>query len=201
MRSSGASMSDASASQAEVAAARLLLARMGISPADLLEAAVARPSSPTFAEYVPVVAAAVSEGTQRAYGSYWNRVVEHWGQRRLDEPTPSEIEKLAEYVKTHVVARRNARGGRSAAEHLIAALRCLYKRAVADGFIAESDNPALKAARRRQQVVETVRLAAEPAVQRTGMRRALQPPPASMAWPPRRARPKLHSMSSLQLVR
>ncbi|MGC5310019.1 tyrosine-type recombinase/integrase [Micromonospora zamorensis] len=143
-------MSDASASQAEVAAARLLLARMGISPADLLEAAVARPSSPTFAEYVPVVAAAVSEGTKRAYGSYWNRVVEQWGQRRLDEPTPSEIEKLAEYVKTHVVARRNARGGRSAAEHLIAALRCLYKRAVADGFIAESDNPALKVAKPRR---------------------------------------------------
>lgn len=150
MRSSGASMSDASASQAEVAAARLLLARMGISPADLLEAAVARPPSPTFAEYVPVVAAAVSEGTKRAYGSYWNRVVEHWGQRRLDEPTPSEIEKLAEYVKAHVVARRNARGGRSAAEHLIAALRCLYKRAVADGFIAEADNPALKVAKPRR---------------------------------------------------
>ncbi|MFF5056161.1 tyrosine-type recombinase/integrase [Micromonospora sp. NPDC000663] len=143
-------MSDASASQAEVAAARLLLARMGISPADLLEAAVARPPSPTFAEYVPVVAAAVSEGTKRAYGSYWNRLVEHWGQRRLDEPTPSEIEKLAEYVKTHVVARRNSRGGRSAAEHLIAALRCLYKRAVADGFIAEADNPALKVAKPRR---------------------------------------------------
>lgn len=150
MRSSGASMSDASASQAEVAAARLLLARMGISPADLMEAAVARPPAPTFAEYVPVVAAAVSEGTKRAYGSYWNRVVEHWGQRRLDEPTPSEIEKLAEYVKAHVVARRNARGGRSAAEHLIAALRCLYKRAVADGFIAEADNPALKVAKPRR---------------------------------------------------
>jgi integrase/recombinase XerC len=64
--------------------------------------------------------------------------------------TPSEIERLAEYVKTHVVARRNARGGRSAAEHLIAALRCLYKRAVADGFISASDNPALKVAKPRR---------------------------------------------------
>ncbi|RGC64944.1 Tyrosine recombinase XerC [Micromonospora sp. MW-13] len=111
---------------------------------------MARPPSPTFAEYVPVVAAAVTAGTRRAYGSYWKRVVEHWGQRRLDEPTPSEIEQLAEYVKTHVVARRNARGGRSAAEHLIAALRCLYKRAVADGFIVASDNPALKVAKPRR---------------------------------------------------
>ncbi|WP_243640294.1 hypothetical protein [Micromonospora sp. MW-13] len=143
-------MSDAAANGAELDAARLLLARMGISPAELLEAGVARPPSPTFAEYVPVVAAAVTAGTRRAYGSYWKRVVEHWGQRRLDEPTPSEIEQLAEYVKTHVVARRNARGGRSAAEHLIAALRCLYKRAVADGFIVASDNPALKVAKPRR---------------------------------------------------
>lgn len=143
-------MSDGAANRAEVDAARLLLARMGISPADLLEAAVARPPAPTFAEYVPVVAAAVTAGTRRAYGSYWKRVVEHWGQRRLDEPTPSEIEQLAEYVKAHVVSRRNARGGRSAAEHLIAALRCLYKRAVADGLIAAADNPASKVAKPRR---------------------------------------------------
>jgi integrase/recombinase XerC len=43
------------------------------------------------------------------------------------------------YVKTHVVARRNARG-RSAQEHLVAALRCLYRRAVSDGLIKKADN-------------------------------------------------------------
>jgi integrase/recombinase XerC len=51
------------------------------------------------------------------------------------------------YVKTHVVARRNARDGRSAEEHLVAALRCLYQRAVDDGLIAEADNPARKVAK------------------------------------------------------
>ncbi|WBC16745.1 hypothetical protein O7600_07865 [Micromonospora sp. WMMA1998] len=85
-------MSDTTAGRAELDAARLLLARMGISPADLVEAASDRPPAPTFAEDVPVVAAAVSDGTRRAYGSYWKRVLEQWGQRRLDEPTPSEIE-------------------------------------------------------------------------------------------------------------
>ena len=54
------------------------------------------------------------------------------------------------YVKTHVVARRNARGGRSAEEHLVAALRCLYQRAVDDGLIAEADNPARKVAKPRR---------------------------------------------------
>jgi hypothetical protein len=54
------------------------------------------------------------------------------------------------YVKTHVVARRNARGGRSAEEHLVAALRCLYRRAVDDKLIAEADNPARKVAKPRR---------------------------------------------------
>jgi integrase/recombinase XerC len=105
-------------SSADIDAARLLLARLGVSPADLVAAAEDRAPAPTFAEYIPIVAAAVAEGTRRVYGSYWNRIVEHWGTRRLDEPTPSDVNQLAAYAKTHVVARRNARGGRSAAEHL-----------------------------------------------------------------------------------
>jgi hypothetical protein len=92
---------------------------MGISPDDLRQAAPARPPAPTFAEYIPVVSAAVTAGTRRVYGSYWNRVAAQWGDRRLDEPDPSEIKQLAECTKTHVVARRNARGGRNAAGHLI----------------------------------------------------------------------------------
>jgi site-specific recombinase XerD len=103
-----------------------------------------RPPVPTFAEYVPVVSAAVTAGTRRAYGSYWNRVLEHWGERRLDEIAPSEIRQLMSYVKTHVVTRRNARGGRSATEHLVAALRCLYRHAEDDGLITPNRNPARK---------------------------------------------------------
>jgi integrase/recombinase XerC len=136
--------------QAAVEAALLVLERMGLSPADLTAVARRRPAVPTFADYVPVVSAAVGAGTRRAYGSYWNRVIEHWGSGRLDEPTPSEIRQLMTHVKTHVVARRNARGGRSAQEHLVAALRCLYQRAVEDGLIAEADNPARKVAKPRR---------------------------------------------------
>jgi hypothetical protein len=136
--------------QAVVEAALVLLERMGLSPADLAAVPQARKPVPTFAEYVPVVSAAVSAGTRRAYGSYWNRVIDRWGDRRLDEPTPSEIRQLIAYVKTHVVVRRNARGGRSAQEHLVAALRCLYKRAVDDGLITEADNQAQKVAKPRR---------------------------------------------------
>jgi integrase/recombinase XerC len=136
--------------QAVVEAALLVLERMGLSPADLTAAPQNRPAVPTFAEYVPVVSAAVTAGTRRAYGTYWNRITEQWGSRRLDEPTPSEIRHLMAHVKAHVVARRNARGGRSAEEHLVAALRCLYRRAEDDGLIAGADNPARKVAKPRR---------------------------------------------------
>jgi len=84
------------------------------------------------------------------YGSYWNRILDHWADRRLDEPTPSQIEQLVEYTKTHTVSRRNGRGGRGAAEHLVAALRCVYRHAENDRLIRQADNPARKVAKPRR---------------------------------------------------
>src|SRR6516164_1479019 len=130
--------------QAVVDAALLVLERMGLTPADLLAAPAARPPAPSFAEYIPVVSALVTDGCRRAYGSYWNRVVERWGSRRIDEPTPSEIRQLVQHIRANVVPRRNSRGGRSAAEHLIAALRCMYRHAEEDGLIDPAGNPARK---------------------------------------------------------
>jgi site-specific recombinase XerD len=136
--------SPAASQQAAVEAALVVLKSMGLSLDDLTDAPRARAAVPTLADYVPVVSATVTDGTRRAYGSYWNRVVEQWGARRLDEPTPSEIKQLVAYVRAHTVPRRNARGGRGAAENLIAALRCLYRHAEDDGLISERDNPARK---------------------------------------------------------
>ncbi|MEV4539024.1 integrase [Asanoa sp. NPDC049518] len=143
-------MNQSAGREAELAAARLLLERMGISIEDLTGAPVEARVVPTFAQYVPIAAAAVSPGARRSYGSYWNRVLEQWADRRLDEPTPSEIEALRGRVQAAVVARRNGRGGLSAAEHLVAALRCVYRRAEADGLIREADNPARKVAKPRR---------------------------------------------------
>jgi integrase/recombinase XerC len=157
-------MNSSAAGPAELDAARLLLARMGISPSDLVESASQTTPAPTSAEYIPVVSAAVSDGTRRAYGPYWNRVLDQWGDRRLYEPTPSDIERLMDHVRSRVVVRRNARGGRGASEHLIAALRCLYRRAIADGLVTAVGNPALKVAKPRRlastrRAVADVRLA------------------------------------------
>jgi hypothetical protein len=68
---------------ADLDAARLLLTRMGLSPADLLTTPQDRQPAPTFAEYIPIVSAAVTDGTRRVYGSYWNRT-----RRSVSTPSP-----------------------------------------------------------------------------------------------------------------
>lgn len=68
----------------------------------------------------------------------------------MNEPTSLEIKQLAEQMKERTVVRRNSRGGRTAAEHLISALRCLYSHAVADGLIAERDDPAKRVPKPRR---------------------------------------------------
>jgi integrase/recombinase XerC len=100
---------------AAVGAALLILERMGLSPDDLSAVPRQRPDMPTFAAYIPVVSAQVTAGTRKTYGSYWNRITDQWGGRRLDEPTPSQIRAFMLEVKSQAVVRRTSRGGRSAA--------------------------------------------------------------------------------------
>lgn len=137
--------------QANIDAALLVLKSMSLSLDDLTAVRSNRPPVPTFAEYAPAVSATVTPGTLRAYRPYWKRTVEQWGDRHLDEPTPSEIKQLVAYVKANAVPRRNSSGGHNAAENLISALRCLYLRAVDDGLIDEKDNPARKVDKPRRR--------------------------------------------------
>ncbi|MEV0131365.1 site-specific integrase [Dactylosporangium sp. NPDC050688] len=128
----------------------MLLARLGVSPAELVQAAPERREVPTFREYLPVVRAAVTAGTLRAYKTYWNRIEQQWGERRMDDVKASDISALVEYVKANRVIRRNARSGRGSAENLIAAMRCIYNHAINDGYITKDENPASKVAKPRR---------------------------------------------------
>ncbi len=82
------------ARRAELDAARLLLDRMGITPADLVAAARPRVAIPTLAEYGPRVRQTVGDGTRRVYGSYWNRILDRRRDRRLDEITATDVRQL-----------------------------------------------------------------------------------------------------------
>jgi integrase len=131
-----------------LAAARRALARLGVSVADLYREG--RPRVPTFAEYLPVVAAAAGPGARRTYGSYWARMAVVWADRPLDAVAASEIEALQREMAAIARVRRNGRGGRHAGEHVIAAARAVYNRAIADGMIEPGASPAHKVAKPRR---------------------------------------------------
>jgi len=76
---------DETASTGAVAAARILLARLGIAPEQLIECPSTGPvKMPTFDEYIDRVSTAVSPGTLRVYETYWDRVRVAWQNRHLD---------------------------------------------------------------------------------------------------------------------
>ncbi len=135
----------------EIEAALLLLSKLGVTQEDLAAGAAGGGRRvPSFAEFVPQVAAATSAGTLKAYGTYWKRVVEQWGSRRLTEPTPLEIEQFGKRLRAARVIRRNGRTGAGAEENYVAAMRCLYRRAVDSGYLTAAENPAARVAKPRR---------------------------------------------------
>jgi integrase/recombinase XerC len=136
--------------RAEVELARAMLDRLGVTVDQLLSDPATSQSIPTFDEYIDRVSEVVSDGTRRVYDTYWKRIREFWGNRRLNEPTPMEIRQLAERTRPTMIKRRNSRGGRTATEHFISAMRCIYRYAVVDGLITEPNNPALRVAKPRR---------------------------------------------------
>lgn len=131
-----------------VAAARVLLAQLGVSIADLQRDE--RPRLPTMAEYLPRVVAAAGPGAGRTYGSYWNRMAQAWGDRPLDAIAASDIEALQRKATVVARSRRTARGGRHAGEHVISAARAVFNRAIADGLIAPGMSPAHRVVKPRR---------------------------------------------------
>lgn len=92
-----------------------MLGHLGITLADLQATVDRRPSVPTFAEYLPRVAAAASPGTQRTYGTYWHRMAVAWGDQRLDSIVATHIEALQREITAGARVRRTSRGGRHVA--------------------------------------------------------------------------------------
>jgi integrase len=136
------------ADPARVALAHQVLTQLGVTLADLHATSdpsiPARPAvaMPTIAQYLPRVTAAAGPGAARTYGSYWTRMVTAWGDRPVDTIAASDIEALQRQAIAVARNRRTSRGGRHAGEHVIAAARAVFNRAVADGLIDPISNPA-----------------------------------------------------------
>ena len=105
---------------------------------------------PTLDDYLPSVIASARPGANRTYGSYWTRMAAAWGSRRLDQISANDIEAMQHQMAATARSRRNSRHGRHAGEHVIAAARAMYNRAIADGLIAPGASPAHRVAKPRR---------------------------------------------------
>ena len=94
--------------------------------------------------------AAAGPGANRTYSSYWIRMAEAWGTQPLDQIAASDTEAMQHRMTATGRSRRNSRHGRHAGEHVIAAARAIYNRAIADGLIAANDSPAHRVAKPRR---------------------------------------------------
>jgi len=138
-------MTGESSTRPEVAAALLILERMGLSVDDLAGGqSSALLNVPTFSEFVPKLRLMVKPGTLKAYGTYWNRLVARWPDRRIDEPTHMELGAFAEELRTNRTRRRNGRNGDGTVENFVGAVRFLYRQAVAEQYISREKDPSQK---------------------------------------------------------
>ncbi|GIE90719.1 tyrosine-type recombinase/integrase [Actinoplanes regularis] len=114
-----------------------MLAQFGI-------AVVATPDDGlTVRQFLPQVVAASTPSSRRTYGTYWTRMVELWGDRRVDSIRATDVEALQQQCAAHArPRRRNYRGGRHAGENANSAARAYFRRAEADGIIPVGSSPA-----------------------------------------------------------
>ena len=129
------------------AALRLIAEKLELKPQDLGLTDKPTQPVPTFREYIGVLRKALPQTTLHSYDTYWRVIETAWGDRYLDEPTATEIDELVKQQRSRAVTRRNSRGGRSAAQHMVAAFRSIYNHALRDGI--PTPNPASLVAKPR----------------------------------------------------
>jgi len=130
-------------------AAHQALANLGVTLADL-QNSEPHTRVPTLGEYLPTVIAAAGSGANRTYGTYWGRMAAMWGDRHLDEIRATDIEGMKNLAAATARSRRSHRHGRHAGEHVVAAVRAIYNRAIADGLIDHKNSPAHRVAKPRR---------------------------------------------------
>ncbi|MBE1493219.1 integrase [Amycolatopsis lexingtonensis] len=126
-----------------IVAAQLVLSSLGVSLEDLVEHKASEPKFvPTFTEYVPEVAAATPPSSRGLWISYWRILEREWGDRRITEPTASDLEELSLKVQERAAARSGSRGGTGARSNFTDAVKRFYRLAVRDKYVAADSNPA-----------------------------------------------------------
>lgn len=115
---------------------------MGITLDELAAASASRPpeKSMRVKDFLPAVEAATTDGAMLTYRPYWRLLVAQLGDRPVAEVKTTDLRALALEAQRRAKRRSNTRGGTSARENCVGALRAFFRLAVEDGLI--ETNPA-----------------------------------------------------------
>ena len=116
-------MSQTPVGRPELEAARLLLERMGISPADLLDLRPSRPAAPTFAEYVRSARSTCSTNVRAGHVSSWQRQRQTGSWISTRRPLIARSASTRTYRLCRAVDRCPQRGHRAEPAALAATIR------------------------------------------------------------------------------
>ncbi|PXX61793.1 site-specific recombinase XerD [Nocardia tenerifensis] len=127
------------ADPATIAATRILLSQIGITPADML---TDTGSVPTFGEAIPETPHHPHPRHPAHLQHPPALARKHLAHRRLDEISTAELDHRARHVQANIRTNRATRNGASARQHFISAARCLYRYAEDNNWIHPTAYPA-----------------------------------------------------------
>lgn len=107
---------------------------------------------PTLGEFAGQVLELLSGRTLGTYRHHILRLVDEFGDRRLDEVQPLELERLAVRTRRDALELRDAKHGFGAQESFVNATRFLFTCAQKAGHLRENPSVALARPRRRRSV-------------------------------------------------
>jgi integrase len=126
-----------------------LLAQAAAQGLTLDDLVAAQTGAVTVADYIAEILPTASAGRLHTYEPYLRRFATAYGTHLLATITATHVTGFTQDILTTAEStrgnRRIARGGRSAQENAIAALRWMFARAIGDHLI--TDNPALSVAK------------------------------------------------------
>lgn len=107
---------------------------------------------PTLASFAPEARRLLSGRTADTYGHHIDRLVAEFGDRRLDQITPLELERLALEARNTALSRRDARHGFGAQESFVNATRFVFACALRSGHLGQNPAASLRRPRRRRSI-------------------------------------------------
>ena len=112
-----------------------LAASLGVDVSTIIQQAQTAQKGVLVSAYLSSVRGAATPGAAKTYAAYWSAFVTEFGSREVSDIKASEIARFCREASKRAVVRKNSRGGSSAIENCVGAMRLYFAFALSDGIV------------------------------------------------------------------